>query len=152
MGLYLVYKIWNEYEFVFSILALSLDSHTTLNKILIESLFLWIIFFINYILVFTITSGKCKLLTLVEFGNYIKWDSIYTVVFFLFYILGDHLITIDTAELLRSKKTLVLFHDGNSAEIAWKEQLILKLMVYVKLMIYTTLLKVKHANLFENEF
>ena len=150
MGLYLVYKIWNEYEFVFSILALSLDSHTTLNQILIESLFLWRIFFINYILVFTITSGKCKLLTLVEFGNYIKWDSIYNVVFFLFYILGDHLIAIETAELLQSKKH-VLFHDGNSAEIAWKEQLILKLMVYVKLMIYT-LLKVKRANLLENEF
>ena len=57
---------------------------------------------------FTITPRKCKLLTLVEFGNYIKWDSISDVPLFLFYILGDHLITIDTNELLWSKNISVI--------------------------------------------
>ena len=57
---------------------------------------------------FTITPGKCKLLTLVEFGNYIKWDSISNAHLFLFYILGDHLITIDTVEPLWLKNISVI--------------------------------------------
>ena len=47
-------------------------------------------------------------MSLLEFGNFIKWDSISNVVFFLFYILGDHRITIDTAELLWSKNISVI--------------------------------------------
>ena len=85
---------------------MSFDSHTTLNKILAESLSLNNFF--HQLLMFTITPGRCKLITLVEFGNCIKWDSISNVIFFLFYILGDRLITIDTDELLWSKNSSII--------------------------------------------
>ena len=87
MWLYTIYKIKVNIKFVFSIETLSFDSHTTLNN--------------NYI-------WKVQTMSLLEFGNFIKWDSISNVVFFLFYILGDHLITIDTAELLWSKNISVI--------------------------------------------
>ena len=43
-------KHLSEYEIVFSILALSFNSHTTLNKILIASLFSLRVFFFHQLL------------------------------------------------------------------------------------------------------
>lgn len=45
---------------------------------------------------------------MVEFGNYIKRDRISNILFFLFYILVDHPIAIDTAELLQLKNISVI--------------------------------------------